>query len=87
MRELRSRGLKIPEDVGVVGFSNEPFTKYLERPLTTVGQTPVLMGQIAAQVFLEQIKDNNKSVRVEKKVVLMPELYERETSLKKGSID
>ena len=87
MRELRSRGLKIPEDVGVVGFSNEPFPKYLERPLTTVGQTPVLMGQIAAQVFLEQIKDNNKSVRVEKKVVLMPELYERETSLKKGSID
>lgn len=87
MRELRSRGLKIPEDIGVVGFSNEPFTKYLERPLTTVGQTPVLMGQIAAQVFLEQIKDNNKSVRVEKKVVLMPELYERETSQKKGSID
>ena len=44
------------------------------------------MGQIAAQVFLEQIKDKNKSVQVEKKVVLMPELYERETSIKKGSI-
>ncbi|MFD2825396.1 LacI family DNA-binding transcriptional regulator [Leeuwenhoekiella polynyae] len=85
MRELRSRDFKIPQDVGIVGFSNEPFTKYLERPLTTVGQTPVLMGQIAAQVFLEQIKEKNKSVQVEKRVVLMPELYERETSLKKGS--
>ncbi|HAX14622.1 MAG: LacI family DNA-binding transcriptional regulator [Bacteroidota bacterium] len=85
MRELRANGFKIPEDVGVVGFSNEPFTKYLERPLTTVGQTPVLMGQIAAQVFLEQITDVKKNFRVEKKVVLSPELYTRDTSIKKGS--
>ncbi|MGO4912092.1 LacI family DNA-binding transcriptional regulator [Leeuwenhoekiella sp. W20_SRS_FM14] len=84
LRELRSRGIKIPEEVGVVGFSNEPFTKYLECPLTSVGQTPMLMGQIAAQVFLEQINEQSKSLKVEKKVVLMPELYERETSLKKG---
>ena len=86
MRELRANGFKIPEDVGVVGFSNEPFTKYLERPLTTVGQTPVLMGQIAAQVFLEQITDVKKNFRVEKKVVLSPELYTRDTSIKKGSL-
>ena len=85
MRELRAHGFKIPEDIGVVGFSNEPFTKYLERPLTTVGQTPVLMGQIAAQVFLEQISDVKKNVQVEKKVVLSPELYTRDTSSKKGS--
>ena len=84
LQELRSRGIHIPQQVGVVGFSNEPFTRHLENPLTTVGQSPVLMGKIAAQVFLEQVNNNSSSVQVEKKVVLKPELYERSTSLKKG---
>ncbi|WP_442846394.1 LacI family DNA-binding transcriptional regulator [Leeuwenhoekiella sp. H156] len=85
IQELKSRGFKIPEEFGVVGFSNEPFTKYLECPLTTVGQTPVLMGQIAAKVFLEQIESKNSSLKVDKRVVLTPELYVRKTSLKKGT--
>lgn len=79
IQELKNRNIKVPEDVCVVGFSNEPFTKYMELPITSVDQTPQLMGKIAAQVFLEQVKEN-KTFTIEKKVVLTPELFVRNSS-------
>ncbi|WP_373056642.1 LacI family DNA-binding transcriptional regulator [Zunongwangia sp. H14] len=79
IQELKSRHIKIPEEVCVVGFSNEPFTKYMELPITSMDQTPQLMGKIAAQVFLEQVK-GNQAVSIEKKVVLSPELFVRSSS-------
>ncbi|MDT0649523.1 LacI family DNA-binding transcriptional regulator [Autumnicola edwardsiae] len=79
IQELKSRNIRIPEDVCVVGFSNEPFTKYMELPITSMDQTPLLMGKIAAQVFLEQVK-GNKTLTIEKKVVLSPELFVRSSS-------
>lgn len=78
IQELRKIGIKIPKEVCVVGFSNEPFTKYMELPITSVDQTPFEMGKIAAQVFLEQIE--SQILTAEKKVVLAPELYIRDSS-------
>ena len=82
IQELKSRKINIPEEVCVVGFSNEPFTKYMELPITSMDQTPLMMGKIAAQVFLEQVKEK-KSRSIEKKVVLPPELIVRESSNRK----
>ena len=79
IQELKKMGVKIPEEVCVVGFSNEPFTKYMELPITSVDQTPVEMGRNAAKVFLEQI-EGSKTLTIEKKVVLAPELYIRDSS-------
>ncbi|MDT0688899.1 LacI family DNA-binding transcriptional regulator [Salegentibacter sp. F188] len=79
IQELRDRNIKIPEEVCVAGFSNEPFTKYMELPITSIDQTPQLMGKIAAQVFLEQVKQN-QTITIEKKVVLPPELFVRDSS-------
>jgi LacI family transcriptional regulator len=39
------------------------------------------MGKLAAKVFLEQI-DNKDNIRIEKNVVLTPEFYIRESSLR-----
>ncbi|WP_053976690.1 LacI family DNA-binding transcriptional regulator [Mangrovimonas xylaniphaga] len=83
IQEMTSQGVKIPEDCAVVGFSNEPFTKFMELPITSVDQSPLEMGKITAQVFLEQVNNTN-NVKVEKKVVLSPELMIRKSSLKKG---
>ncbi|MCM4158181.1 LacI family DNA-binding transcriptional regulator [Gramella sp. AN32] len=82
IQELKQRGIKIPEEVCVVGFSNEPFTKYMELPITSVDQTPLMMGKIAAQVFLEQVK-GDQALSIEKKVVLSPELFIRDSSSRK----
>ncbi|WP_372754194.1 LacI family DNA-binding transcriptional regulator [Mariniflexile sp.] len=80
IEEIKAQGLRIPEDICVVGFSNEPFTRFLELSITSVDQSPVEMGRICAQVFLEEAK--NKKVKTEKKIVLTPELIIRDSSLK-----
>ncbi|SOC79316.1 transcriptional regulator, LacI family [Salinimicrobium sediminis] len=79
IQELKRIGIRIPEDFCISGFSNEPFTKYMEMPITSVDQTPLRMGKIAAQVFLEQV-DSPQKLTIEKKVVLAPELMVRNSS-------
>ena len=79
IQQLREMGMRVPEDVKVVGFSNEPFTKFMEVPITTVDQSPMEMGMMAAKVFLEQVK--NTSVPIEKNVVIAPKLKIRKSSL------
>ena len=79
IQELRKKGVRIPDDFCISGFSNEPFTKYMEMPISSVDQTPLRMGKIAAQVFLEQVNSTQK-LTIEKKVVLSPELLVRNSS-------
>ncbi|MBL7774634.1 MAG: LacI family DNA-binding transcriptional regulator, partial [Saprospiraceae bacterium] len=50
MQYLKSRGIRIPKEVAIVGFVNEPFATYIEPALTTVDQHPVEMGQTAAKL-------------------------------------
>jgi LacI family transcriptional regulator len=82
IQELKRQGINIPEDFCVVGFGNEPFTKFMELSISTVDQSPLEMGKMAAKVFLEQT-NNNDNLKVEKKVVLAPELQERKSSDRK----
>lgn len=81
IQQLKLQGVKIPDGFSVVGFANEPFTKFMELSITTVDQSPLEMGRMAAKVFLEQIENTN-SFKIEKKVVLPPELIIRKSSLK-----
>jgi DNA-binding LacI/PurR family transcriptional regulator len=76
---LRDKGIKIPEEFCVFGFGNEPFTKFMELSISSVDQSPLEMGKIAAKVFLEQI-NNPENLKIEKKVVLTPELQIRKSS-------
>jgi len=79
IQELKERGIKIPEEFCVFGFGNEPFTLFMELSISSVDQSPLEMGKMAAKVFLEQINSTSK-VRMEKKVVLTPELHIRKSS-------
>jgi LacI family transcriptional regulator len=79
IKELKLNGFKIPDDVCVIGFSNEPFTKFMELSISTVDQAPLEMGKNVARVFLEQVLDS-KNLKIEKKVVLTPELKIRMSS-------
>ncbi|WP_418262155.1 LacI family DNA-binding transcriptional regulator [Flavobacterium faecale] len=76
---IKKAGLKIPEDICVMGFGNEPFTKFMELSITTIDQSPLEMGKMAAKVFLEQI-NNKEDIKIEKKIVLNPILHIRKSS-------
>ncbi len=84
MQVLKEKKKKIPEEVALVGFSNEPFTSFTDPPLTTVNQFPIEIGQAAAELFFE-ILNSKKEKLIPQKTVLQPELIVRASSLKKGN--
>lgn len=71
---------RIPEDVAIVGFANEPFTSFIEPAMSTVNQHGRDMGRLAAGAFLECI--TNKASYVPRQIVLQPELIIRASSQK-----
>lgn len=81
IQELKAKNLKVPEDISVIGFSNEPFTKFMELSISTIDQFPLEMGKMTAKVFLEQV-NNSEKIKIEKKVVLDPELIIRKSTLR-----
>jgi LacI family transcriptional regulator len=77
MKALIKRGIKIPEEVSIIGYDNIP-TSYLVIPaLTTVNQPKYLMGEQAGRLLLKQIKEEMNG---EEQIVLDPELIIRETA-------
>jgi len=78
---LRNIGIIVPDDIAIVGFSNEPFSEVVTPSISTVKQPGFLMGQKAAQLIIQQIlHDNNNPVF---KTIIMPtELIIRESSQK-----
>jgi LacI family transcriptional regulator len=53
---IKEVGLKIPEEIMVVGFSNSNRSRYMEPALTTMDQNPEKIGTLAAKLLFEQIK-------------------------------
>lgn len=82
LQVLKERSIRIPDDVALVGFSNEPFTMFCDPPLTSIDQHCKQMGHIAAEMFLEEV--NAEDPFLPKKIVLMPELIIRQSSLRKA---
>jgi LacI family transcriptional regulator len=54
-QETKKRGLRIPQDIAVIGFSNNPISALIDPPLTTIDQPAFELGKRAATVLLEQI--------------------------------
>jgi len=81
IQQLKKEGKRIPEDICVVGFGNEPFTDFMELPMSTVDQVPLEMGRMTAKVFLEHVNNIGK-IKIENKVVLTSELNIRKSSLR-----
>lgn len=86
MQVLKEKGYKIPAQVALVAFSNEPFTSFTEPGLTTVDQHSMRMGNAAAEIFLEEVASQNKKF-IPQKIVLKPELIIRQSSLRKGKAE
>lgn len=82
MQVIKERNIKIPQQIALVGFSNEVFTSFTEPSLSTVEQHSLRIGNAAAEIFLEEVALRNKKF-IPQKVVLKPELIIRDSSRKK----
>ncbi|MCG9791745.1 LacI family DNA-binding transcriptional regulator [Flavobacterium algicola] len=83
MQHLKENGIRIPQDIAFVGFSNEPVSAVFEPSLTTVKQPDFEMGKIAASLLFEQIKSEG-NLRINQTKILEPELIIRNSSRKKS---
>lgn len=57
MLVAKERGLKIPEDISIIGFNNEPVDELIQPSLTSIDQPGFEMGQTSAQLLLNKIKN------------------------------
>ncbi len=80
MKVLKKHGYKIPEDIGVVGFTSSKMAEIVEPNLTSVEQPTYKMGQKAAQLLLEQL--STASDYTPKTVVMDGKLIIRGSSIK-----
>jgi LacI family transcriptional regulator len=80
LQVLEERGLRVPQDVALAGFSNEPFTTMVRPRLTSVDQRGVLMGEAAVQLFLQLLKRTETFTG--QRIVLKPQLVVRESSVR-----
>ncbi len=84
LQVCKQNGIAVPDQVAIVGFSNEVFSSFSEPPLTSVEQHSLQMGSTAAEMFFDQLQARiNNEKFAPKKIVLTPTLIIRESSLRK----
>nr|WP_259309636.1 LacI family DNA-binding transcriptional regulator [Cellulomonas sp. P24] len=77
IRAARSRGLRVPEDISVVGYDDSPLIAFTDPPLTTVRQPVQAMGHAAVTALVAEI-GGTRSPRTE--LLFHPELIVREST-------
>lgn len=74
MSRLQQAGIRIPEDISVIGYDNIDLTPYFSPPLTTIHQPKRRAGKTALEILLARIKDKDHEPRT---FEMQPELVER----------
>lgn len=80
MQAVKDAGLRVPDDIAVVGFDDIPVASLSEVRLTTILQPKYEMGKIAFEMLLKSIKTQDQNTTFNK-VILEPELIIRNTSI------
>ena len=77
-RALAEIGLRVPEDVSVIGYDDIPLLAYLPVPLTTVRVPTVEMGRVAAELLLRHVEEGASAAT--ERVTLDAELVVRRST-------
>jgi len=79
IRAIQEQGLRVPQDISVMGFDDIPGAAFHTPSLTTVQQPLNRMGEVAAQVLLERIEGKKE---YPSDIAIEPELVVRESTAK-----
>jgi LacI family transcriptional regulator/LacI family repressor for deo operon, udp, cdd, tsx, nupC, and nupG len=79
----KRRGIRVPDDLSIVGFSDDPISALIEPGLTTIAQPVDEMGQQAAKVLLKQLLTKDEGF-VPERVVLPTRLIVRRSTVPTG---
>src|SRR5246127_1293309 len=79
IRAIQEQGLRVPQDISVIGFDDIPGAAFYTPSLTTVRQPLNRMGEVAAQSLLERIEGQKEYPN---EIAIEPELVVRESTAK-----
>ena len=80
-------GLKVPEDLAVIAFTDGIISKYSTPTITTVSQNGIEMGNMAAKILIERLESkvdedqDDEQDEQYKTVIIETHLIERESTL------
>jgi LacI family transcriptional regulator len=80
MRAITEEHLRIPEDISMIAFDDQPYSDFLSTPMTTIGQKKEELGKISIKLLLNEIKSSDESVK--KGIVVPTELVIRKSVLR-----
>jgi LacI family transcriptional regulator len=83
MQTLKEHGIRIPEDIAMVGFNNDAIGKIIEPQLTTIDYPGVDIGEIAARNLINHLKGIS-DIKNTNTIVVRSNLIIRKSSLKNG---
>ena len=82
IRALKEVGLRVPEDVSVIGFDDLPIAAYYQPSLTTIRQPLFEMGKLSAQTLLTNLTKIQNQEEIPKTEMVEPELIVRNSTAK-----
>ena len=71
MKEIRKQGLNIPNDIGIVGFTDDYHATVVHPSLTSITHPTFEMGEVAAKLLFETLDADTKPKQVELKTRLV----------------
>ena len=80
LQTLKEGGLRIPEDIAIVGFNNEAISRIIQPKLTTINYPGEEVGEQAARSLLDQLTGLS-SARSTDTIIIRSELIIRDSSL------
>jgi LacI family transcriptional regulator len=84
MKAIGEAGLKVPEDIAIVGVGNIALSDLLRVPLTTVSWSREEQGRQAAELILDRIGPHPSSVKM-RRIIIPPQLVVRRSSGASGN--
>jgi DNA-binding LacI/PurR family transcriptional regulator len=79
IRAFEEQGIRVPDDISIVGFDDIPEAGFIRPPLTTIKQDFAKLGKLSVQCLVNQL--NGKTWRNQ---TIRPELIERSTTARKA---
>ena len=80
IQTLQKMNIKVPKEVGVIGYSNDNFAEILTPTLSSIEQYPQDIGANAAELMLDLIENKMLSRNIHKNIHILPKLIIRDSS-------
>lgn len=82
IQTLKEAGIRVPEDIAIVGFNNDVISKIIDPKLSTINYPGIEIGEIVARNLINHLQ-GNANMQLTNTIIIRSELIVRASSLRK----